>query len=270
MSYYEELTSRTALLLGDDAVKKLSDIKIIIFGVGGVGSWCAEALIRSGICNLTVVDSDVICSTNINRQIQATSQSIGKIKVYEIASRLKTINPNAQIDAINKPFTKDNHGQFNLNDYDYIVDAIDSVSNKIFLIEKALSLNIKIVSSMGAAAKIDTSKIKIANLSKTTNCSLAKIVRRGLRADKFSTDLVCVYSSELPLKSKNVDSIETNTDDYRKEINDSGEVALDWSKQKKQINGTVVYITSVFGMMLAGAIINDAVGFITFENILKS
>ena len=268
MGYYEELTSRTALLLGEDAVKKLSHIKVIIFGVGGVGSWCAEALIRSGICNLTVVDSDVICSTNINRQIQATSQNIGKIKVEEIANRLKAINPNAEIFAVNKPFTKDNHEEFNLKDYDYIVDAIDSISNKIFLIETALTLNVKIISSMGAAAKIDPTKIKIANLSKTTNCPLAKIVRKGLRHDKFSTDLVCVYSDELPFKPQDI-TIKTDTD-YRKEINTLGEIAIDWSKQKKQINGTVVYITSVFGMMIAGAVINDAVNFITFENILQS
>jgi tRNA A37 threonylcarbamoyladenosine dehydratase len=123
---------------------------------------------------------------------------------------------------------------------------------------------------MGAAAKIDTSKIKIANLSKTTNCPLAKIVRKGLRSDNFSTDLVCVYSNELPFKPQNINSIKTDANKHRKEINDSGEIAINWSEQKKQINGTVVYITSIFGMMLAGAVINDAAEILTFENILKS
>ena len=162
---------------------------MIIFGVGGVGSWCAESLVRSGLMNLTIVDSDIICPTNINRQIQALAGNVGESKVEELKKRLLEINPSAAIMARHAAYDENSCAEFDLPSYDYVIDAIDSLKNKVLLMEQCLANRVKIYSSMGAGAKTDPSKIRIGFLSKTKNCPLARAVRRRLRNDNFTTDI---------------------------------------------------------------------------------
>ncbi|MFA6293719.1 MAG: ThiF family adenylyltransferase, partial [Victivallales bacterium] len=148
-----QLFHRTELLLGKDAMKRIQDAKVIIFGVGGVGSWCAEALVRTGVGHLSIVDSDVVCPTNVNRQLQATSHNIGKPKVDELRERLLTINPEADIKAFKVMYDDKTCDQFNLSEYDYVLDAIDTLRSKILLIRLSLEAGVKLYSSMGAGSK---------------------------------------------------------------------------------------------------------------------
>ena len=154
--------NRAQLLLGSDAMERLGKIRVIIFGVGGVGSWCAESLVRSGISHLTVVDSDRVCITNINRQLMATVKTVGQVKVEALKERLLTINPMAEIDARQQIFSEETANSFCLESYDYIIDAIDSLKDKRLLIEMACQTKAVFFSSMGAALKMDPTRIKVA------------------------------------------------------------------------------------------------------------
>ena len=252
------------MVLGSDAMKNISETKVIIFGAGGVGSWCAESLIRSGILNLTIVDSDIICATNINRQIQATSLNIGRSKAAEIEKRLRDINPHATIKSIHEVYDENTSDSFHISSYDYVIDAIDSIKNKVHLIEQCINSNISIYSSMGAAAKTDPSRIKTALLSNTKVCPLARNVRKGLRQNNISTDIICVYSEEIPVEPA-VESICGSGKcgckcDREKFSDSSGSESVDWCAAKKRINGALVHITAVFGFFLAGLVINDIRG----------
>lgn len=269
-SYYANLIHRTELVLGHDSMVKIESARVIIFGVGGVGSWCAEALVRSGIVNLTIVDSDIVCETNINRQAEALSSTVGNIKVVEMQKRLLDINPFANICAINKPFMKETAEEFNLDTYDYVIDAIDSLQHKCFLIQTCLEKKIKIVSSMGAGAKTDPSLIKTDLLERTFNCSLARAVRQRLKKNKVSSRFLCVFSTELPVKPQAIAMCSNGNCACacdRKKINDESAFnektelqAVDWCAQKKQINGAMVHITGIFGFTIASCILNDISG----------
>ena len=170
---------RTELLLGTEAIKRLSQKKVIVFGVGGVGSWCAESLVRSGICNLTIVDSDCVCASNINRQLMATVSSLNKPKVKVLHQRLLDINPKAEITALQKVYCEQTAADFNLDKYDYIIDAIDSLKDKALLILSACKTNAVLFSSMGAALKTDPLRIKVAEFWKVEGDPLR--VRKGSR-----------------------------------------------------------------------------------------
>lgn len=225
--------SRTRLLLGDEATERLAHARVILFGVGGVGSWCAEALVRSGVRLLTIVDPDCVCPSNINRQLMATTQTVGQVKVDALKRRLLEISPKAEINARHEAFTEATAYKFNLESYDFIVDAIDSVPDKMLLIIEACKTNATLFSSMGAARKLDTGRIRTAEFWKVQGCPLARKLRQefkkqGLRpAKKF----VCVYSDEL-LDSYGV-------------------------SQEPRANGSMVHVTAVFGMTLAGKIIQE-------------
>lgn len=262
-SFYKSMTHRSEMLLGKSVMDKLSGIKIIIFGLGGVGSWCAEGLVRSGLINLTIVDSDIICPTNINRQIQATSLNIGKSKALELKKRLLEINPSANIDAKHAVYNETTYEDFSLGSFDYVIDAIDSIRNKIHLIERCTKSNVKFFSSMGAASKTDPTKVKIDLLSNTKNCPLARIVRRNLRKQDISTDFFCVYSDELPLdQGSKIPSGSVNTECAEDTEEFTGEYNLkpaDLHGNKKRINGSLVHITGAFGFMLTGMVINDII-----------
>ena len=153
---------RTQLLLGESVMERIAQQRVIIFGVGGVGSWCAESLVRSGIQHLTIVDSDRVCITNINRQLMATSKTVGHVKVDALKERLLDINPSAQIDARQQIFTEETAESFHIGDYDYIIDAIDSLKDKMLLIEMATRTKAVFFSSMGAALKLDPTRIQVA------------------------------------------------------------------------------------------------------------
>ena len=191
--------NRAQLLLGSDAMERLNSIKVIIFGVGGVGSWCAESLVRSGISHLTVVDSDRVCITNINRQLMATVKTVGQVKVEALKERLLTINPMAEIDARQQIFSEETADSFCLDSYDYIIDAIDSLKDKRLLIEMACNTKAVFFSSMGAALKMDPTRIKVAEFWKVEGCPLARALRQRFKRlkRKPARKFLCVYSDEL-------------------------------------------------------------------------
>ena len=227
--------SRTALLLGDEAMSRIAQKRVIIFGVGGVGSWCAESLIRSGICRLTIVDSDRVSVTNINRQLMATTETVGQVKVEALKERLLTINPTAEITALQQVFTAETASSFCLEEYDYIIDAIDSLKDKAALILLATSLpadKTQFFSSMGAALKLDPTRIRIAEFWKVTGDPLARALRNRFKREKTfpRRKFQCVYSDELLENKKPIDP------------DDKG-------------NGTIAHITAIFGFMLAAQVI---------------
>ena len=235
---------RSELLLGDEAMNRIGEKRVIIFGVGGVGSWCAESLVRSGIKHLTIVDSDRVCITNINRQLMATSKTVGQVKVEALKERLLSINPSAEITALQQIFTAETADSFDIGSYDYIIDAIDSLKDKTLLILMATQTDAKFFSSMGAALKLDPTRIKIAEFWKVQGDPLARALRKRFKRDgqypkrKFQ----CVFSDEL-LENKGTPP-------------DDGEDPSTFNKP--QVNGTLVHITAIFGFMLAGLVIQDA------------
>jgi tRNA threonylcarbamoyladenosine dehydratase len=251
------------MVLGSAAMELLRRTRVMVVGLGGVGSWCAEALVRTGITDIAIVDSDIICATNINRQVQATSENIGESKATELAKRLAVINPSANIGAIHGVFNVSSCGDFALERYDYVIDAIDSIASKVHLIERCVALGVPVYSSMGAGAKTDPSMIRTGLLSKTTVCPLARIIRRNLRKVQVSTEIPCVYSLEPPVVPT-VPSLCGSGDcacsDDRCRVNAEGSPSTDWCERKKQINGALVHITAVFGFMLAGMVIQDIAG----------
>ena len=230
MAIEHAIFRRSELLLGDEAMGRIAEKRVIIFGVGGVGSWCAESLVRSGIKHLTIVDSDSVCASNINRQLMATTETVGRVKVEVLRERLLTINPDAEITAIHEFFTAESASKFCLEDYDYIIDAIDSLKDKALLILMACNTDAQFYSSMGAALKLDPTRIKIAEFWKVQGDPLARTLRKRFKhegqfpARKFQ----CVYSDELV-------------------------------EPKGEGKGSLVHITAIFGFMLAGLVIQDAI-----------
>ena len=195
-----EQFSRTSLLIGEENLKKLNSAKIIVFGVGGVGSFVVESLVRSGIGNISIVDFDVVDITNINRQIIALHSTIGKKKVDVMKERIQDINPNAIINTYDTFISNETIDMFDLSDYDYAIDCIDNVTGKLLIIEKCINSNTKIISSLGTANKLDPSKLTITDISKTNTCPLAKVVRLELRKRGIN-HLNVLFSSELPIKN---------------------------------------------------------------------
>jgi tRNA A37 threonylcarbamoyladenosine dehydratase len=260
---FEQSFNRLELLTGKDALQRLNSTNVIIFGVGGVGSWCAEALIRNGIGNLTIVDSDRVCVTNINRQLQATSETVGEIKVDILKKRLQSINPDASITALCKVYNKESAPSFTIQQYQYCVDAIDSLSNKVELIVHAYSAGCKVYTALGAACKLDVSRIKTGSLWKSEGCHLGRFVRKRLRKRKFNGDIQCVYSDELlPALGEHIN--ECGTGEFICPGSaDPDNPDTDWCSLKKQINGSAVHITATFGFFLAGMITKDIVDHIT-------
>ena len=257
--------NRAQLLLGSDAMERLGSIKVIIFGVGGVGSWCAESLVRSGISHLTVVDSDRVCITNINRQLMATVKTVGQVKVEALKERLLTINPMAEIDARQQIFSEETADSFCLDSYDYIIDAIDSLKDKRLLIEMACNTKAVFFSSMGAALKMDPTRIKVAEFWKVEGCPLARALRQRFKRlkRKPARKFLCVYSDELLENKGHNASCGTEKCMCPKAKNGPGDAALlnhAWCSSKAQINGSLMHITAIFGMTIAGLVVKDAVG----------
>ena len=235
---------RSELLLGNEAMERIAQKRVIIFGVGGVGSWCAESLVRSGIRQLTIVDSDRVCITNINRQLMATSKTVGQVKVEALKERLLTINPKAEITALQQIFNEETAESFNLDSYDYIIDAIDSLKDKALLILMACRTNAKLFSSMGAALKLDPTRIKVTEFWKVQGDPLARAIRKKFKHyGQFpEKKFLVVYSDEL-LENRGC-------------ISDEDETPSPFNKP--QTNGTLAHITAIFGFMLAGLVIQDA------------
>ncbi len=248
-------------MLGDDGIEALHATEVAVFGIGGVGSWAAESLVRSGIGKITLVDSDTICVTNINRQLQATTRNLGRSKVIEMANRLRDIHPRATITPIHGVYEASKREEFHLEKFDYVIDAIDSIQHKVDLIISASEAGAKVLSSMGAGNKLDPSQIRVASIWDTKMCPLAKIVRKKLRDRGFQGDCQCVYSLEQPQPIRHTSSRDGThqcicAGDVRGE--GAGELeAKDWCDTKAEINASVSHITATFGQFLAGLVIQD-------------
>ena len=272
MAIEQAIFRRSELLLGDEAMGRIAEKRVIIFGVGGVGSWCAESLVRSGIRELTIVDSDRVCITNINRQLMATTKTVGQVKVDALKERLLSINPSAEITALQQIFTAETAESFQLDTYDYIIDAIDSLKDKALLILMATSLpslrgdkrGVQFYSSMGAALKLDPTKIQVAEFWKVKGDPLARALRNRFKRDKLfpKRKFQCVYSDELLENKGHNATCGTEQCMCPKAKNGPGDPKLlnhEWCSSKAQINGTLSHITAIFGFMLAGLVIQDAV-----------
>lgn len=192
-----EKLKRTEMLFGKEKVDSLSDKRVIVFGIGGVGGYTCEALARTGVGAIDLVDNDTVAESNINRQIIALSSTVGKYKTEAMRDRIKDINPEIKVNVINEFFTSETVESFDFTEYDYIVDAIDTVSTKIALVEKAYNLNIPIISAMGAGNKTDPCAFKVADIYKTSVCPLARVMRQKLK-EKGIKRLKVVYSEEKP------------------------------------------------------------------------
>jgi len=205
---------RLALLTGEEGLEKLSKTSVLVFGLGGVGSWAAEALVRCGVGKIGIIDNDVVCASNVNRQVEATSLTIGQPKASALKKHLLEINPECDITAWDELFCRENAKQFNIEKADYIIDAIDSLNHKMDLIEITFAANVKLFSSMGMALKMDPSRLRTGSVWKTDVCPLARFVRQGLRKRGFKGDFTTVYSLEQPVKceqTRNFGSIVTVT-----------------------------------------------------------
>lgn len=257
------ISNRTQLLLGSTAMEHLGRIRVIVFGVGGVGSWCAESLVRSGVKHLTIVDSDRVCITNINRQIMATLQTVGMVKVEALEQRLLQINPEASIDARQQIFNEDTAESFHLDEYDYIVDAIDSLKDKVLLIQLATRTRAKFFSAMGAALKMDPTRIQVAEFWKVKGCPLARALRQRFKKakEKPGRKFLCVFSDELLENKGRNATCGTDRCMCPKAKQGPGNPQLlnhEWCSSKAQINGTLAHVTGIFGFILAGLVLQDA------------
>ena len=268
MAIEEAIFRRAELLLGDKTMECIAQKRVIIFGVGGVGSWCAESLVRSGIRHLTIVDSDRVCITNVNRQLMATMNTVGMVKVDALKERLLSINPKAEITALQKIFTAETAADFHLEGYDYIIDAIDSLKDKAALILLATGIQPKgehrpvFFSSMGAALKLDPTRIKVAEFWKVQGDPLARALRNKFKKDKSFPrhKFQCIYSDELLKNLGQNATCGTEKCMCPKAKNGPGDPDLlnhEWCSSKAQINGTLAHITAIFGFMLAGLVIQD-------------
>ena len=264
MSLEQGIFNRTQLLLGTDIMEQIAQKRVIIFGVGGVGSWCAESLVRSGIRHLTIVDSDRVCITNINRQLMATMKTVGQVKVEALKEHLLTINPTAEIEALQQIFSEETAEGFHIETYDYIIDAIDSLKDKRLLIELACRTKAGFFSSMGAALKLDPTRIKVAEFWKVQGCPLARALRQRFNKLKCrpARKFLCVYSDELlENKGKNATCGSEKCMCPKAKIG-PGDAALlnhEWCSSKAQINGSLMHITAIFGMTISGLVIKNIV-----------
>ncbi len=256
--------NRTELLVGSEAMQALHDTRVIIFGVGGVGSWCAEGLVRSGIVRLTIVDSDRVCITNVNRQSMATTKTVGQVKVEALKARLLEINPRAEIDAVQQIYSEETAGQFDLDSYDYVIDCIDSLKDKMTLILNACNSSAVFYSAMGAALKVDPTKIKVAEFWDVRGCPLGSILRKKLRRNKTlpAKKFLCVYDEEVLENKGHASACGTERCMCPKAMEGPGKAELlnhEWCTSKAQINGTFAHITAIFGFTLSGLVINDVI-----------
>ena len=234
-------SNRTERLLGADVLARLGEVRVALFGVGGVGSWCAEGLVRSGVKHLTLVDADRISASNVNRQLMATPRTVGQVKVEVLRERLLEISPDAEIVPLQKVFSAETAEEFGLDGYDYILDAIDSLKDKGELILRATRTPAVFFSSMGAALKIDPTQVRVAEFWNVRGCPLGAALRKKFKQNhtwpghKFR----CVYDEEV-LPNRGVAAV-SETDLFN----------------KAQINGSLAHITAIFGMTLCGLVLED-------------
>ena len=234
--------SRTELLIGKEGMERLSNSRVAVFGVGGVGGYTVEALARSGIGELYLIDNDQVALTNLNRQIIATTKTLGRDKVDVAKERVMEINPSAKVNIYKKFYLPETKEEFDFTKYDYVVDAIDTVSGKIALVEQAKEAGVPIISSMGAGNKLDPTAFRVADIYKTSVCPLAKVMRRELKK-RGIRKLKVVYSEEMPIVPEK-----------------NAEMEQAEPTQKRQVPGSVAFVPSVVGLIIAGEVIKDLAG----------
>lgn len=222
-----EQYSRTELIIGSEALDKIKGSSVIVFGIGGVGSYVVEGLARAGVGRLTLVDNDVVDITNINRQLPALHSTIGKSKADVMADRIRDINPACEVEAVKCFFMPDTAGSFDFTKYDYVVDAIDTVTGKLALIEKAYNEDVPVISSMGTGNKLDPSLFKITTIEKTRVCPLAKVMRKELKT-RGIRDIKVLYSEEEPIRHEG-----------------------------GRTPGSISFVPSVAGLMIAGEVVRE-------------
>ena len=242
--------SRTQLLLGEDAMKKLADMRVAVFGIGGVGGYVCEALVRSGVGHFDLIDDDKVCLTNINRQIIATRKTIGKYKVDVMKERMLDINPEVEVTVHKCFFLPENADEFPFAEYDYVVDAVDTVTAKIELVMKCQKEGVPIMSSMGAGNKLDASAFRVADIYKTQMCPLAKVMRRELKK-RGVKKLKVVYSEEKPTRPIEDMSISCRSNC----ICPPG--AEHKCTERRDIPGSIAFVPSVAGLIIAGEVVQD-------------
>ncbi|QUH30482.1 tRNA threonylcarbamoyladenosine dehydratase [Vallitalea guaymasensis] len=240
--------SRTEMLIGKDGLQKLKNSKVAVFGVGGVGTYVIEGLARSGIGELILIDDDDICVSNINRQLHATTRTVGQAKVDVMKDRILDINNEAKVITYRELYNSHSADRLLSDDYSYVVDAIDMVSSKLDLIERCKKRNIPIISSMGAGNKLNPAMFEVADIYETSVCPLAKVMRKELR-NRDIDSLKVVYSKEKPLKPILVDDDKTDSEEYES------------AKIKRQTPGSVAFVPSVVGLIIASEVVKDLLNF---------
>lgn len=242
--------SRTELLLGEEAMEKLKTSRVAVFGIGGVGGYVCEALVRSGLGNFDLIDDDKVCLTNINRQIIATRKTVGKYKVDVMEERMKDINPDVNVTVHKCFFLPENAAEFDFESYDYVVDAVDTVTAKLELVMKCKEKDVPIISSMGAGNKLDASAFRVADIYDTKVCPLAKVMRRELK--KRGVDrLKVVYSEEKPISPIDDMAISCRSNCI------SSPDAAHKCTERRAIPGSVAFVPSVAGLIIAGEVVKD-------------
>ena len=244
--------SRTELLLGKEAMERLSGARVAVFGIGGVGGYVCEALVRSGVGAFDLIDDDKVCLTNLNRQIIATRKTVGKYKTEVMKERILDINPDADVRIHNCFFLPENADEFPFEEYDYVVDAVDTVTAKIALVMKAQEKHIPVISSMGAGNKLDGSQFRVADIYKTKVCPLAKVMRRELKK-RGVKKLKVVYSEEQPITPIEDMAISCKTNC----ICPPG--AEHKCTERRAIPGSVAFVPSVAGLIIAGEVVKDLI-----------
>ena len=230
----KERLSRTELLIGSEGIKRLKDSRVAIFGVGGVGGYVCEALVRSGVGSFDIIDSDTVSVSNLNRQIIALGSTVGRPKVEVMKERMLDIAPDAEVNARQCFFLPENAEDFDFSQYDYVVDAVDTVKAKIEIIVKATEAGVPVISSMGAGNKLDPGRLKVADIYKTNVCPLARVMRREMKARGIKS-LKVVYSDEPPV---------------------SGEIKND-SSEGARVVGSTAFVPAAAGLMIAGEVVRD-------------
>ncbi len=233
--------SRTQLMFGKEAMERLSKSRVAVFGIGGVGGYTVEALARSGVGAIDIIDNDKVCLTNINRQIIATHNTIGRYKVDVEAERIAQINPNCKVNVYKTFYMPQTQAEFDFTLYDYVVDAIDTVTGKLTIVENAKKCNTPVISSMGAGNKLDPTAFEVADIYKTSVCPLAKVMRRELKKRGINS-LKVVYSKEEPIKP--IEDLEIDNQD----------------SARREIPGSNAFVPSVVGLIIAGEVIKDLTG----------
>ena len=238
----DNLFDRVKTLIGENALNKLKSSSVAVFGVGGVGGYVIEALVRSGVGKIAIFDNDVVSESNINRQIIANVDNIGKDKVAEAKNRILSINPNVKVETFKVFYLPENAKEYDLSGYDYVVDAVDTVSAKIEIISRAKELGVPVISCMGTGGKIDTTALKVADISKTHTCPLARVMRRELNKRNI-TNVKVVFSTE---ENLNLNNDEQN----QKVINE---------QTNKSVPPSMIFVPASAGLLIAKEVVLDLI-----------